>query len=183
MALPMAVLVVSVVFVLATMALRAATTELRLQRERTDGNGAFYLAEAARHLATSALARSGAWPHDGVEFPLGDGSYAVTVTTPDAAAHPNRRRITARGYVPSRDHPRAARTVVQEVDVLAGGGNEAFRYATIADRGVRADGRASLVIQGPTYGRDYVASSRNAYIEVRGDASLSWTAAFARRLR
>jgi len=112
------VLLVGILLTLVTVSLEAAIRGLRMQHLRVQASQALYLADAGRQRALSVLKKSGSWSSNGVEITLGDGSYEVTVTTPNPGTQPNRRRIAASGYLPRRANPTALQRTEQLADVV-----------------------------------------------------------------
>lgn len=121
---------------------------------------ALNLAEAGVDKAVASINKTGGNYTGEQETFLGDGSYAVTITTKGAAT----KIITSTGYIPNKSNPRAKRTIKIQTSLGVG---VAFVYGVQVGEGGLQLGNSNI-IEGSVYSNGNISAGNNN--TVKGDA-------------
>lgn len=147
------VVLFSVLFIIAGAQIYFGNAQYAYEAEK-----AVFLAEAGIDKAVNSLNKNPNYAGE-TETVLGDGSYAVTITTKDAAT----KIIEASGYIPDKSNPKVKRTVKIESSKGVG---VAFNYGLQVGQGGITMGN-SATLNGSVYSNGNIVGGNN--IVINGD--------------
>lgn len=158
--LVMSLIILTLVFINTILIMSGSLTFSQSSRYSTEEIQAVNLAEAGVDKAISSLNTLGGEYTGDEEITLGNGSFSVTVTSPDAAT----KIIKSTGYIPNKVKPKVKRTI--EITAAVGVG-ASFVYGIQVGEGGLELGNSNQVL-GSIYSNGNITAGSNN--EITGDA-------------
>lgn len=160
MALVMSMAVAFVVFTLGAVWIGIGTHQVTITGRDKLRDQARNAAEAGINAAMSGLSANAGFTSIGVT-PIGGAQFEVTVLPVSVDPDDPRRYIVARGYAPTKAHPRrVARRLEQQVEMIP---TDGFRYALFTSPG-GVTGANRMTVNGDIYATGNLLLSSNATV-------------------